>query len=692
MKGLRIITFLSLATLAAGCTRVQPDGLDERTEIVSVSLEGSGPQTRVCFGEDGTLAWNGDMAWSQAHNYNVDFGYADQVDVHVSSSNVYRTCVVDGANQRISLSLSGSEARDGFAIYPAGYVQNNSTEAVTIQYPTEYHPLSSDLIADVQEFVDNDRNITLGHVRIPMIAVNRPDGALAFKHVGGMLAFHFHFWDRETGDYLLESSVGRIRIILGGDKMAGVATIANPSSANPTATIASGAGQNYVDIYLDGDNDFFKLGRGDFIDGEQFISIPVPCGTYNGMTIRLYDSSDHELGAYADENVRVIGRCQAWAFGDPFYTNFDGRVPSYERGFVFNAFKLDHIGFTTEDDDLQDSAGSIFMAPGQTKSLTGTLYASNANGELPAYYSPNDPHLITTIAPVKYYSRNTAVATVNENTGAVTAVAPGVAAIYATATYLNKTVTSADCNVHVTSGFSVAANKKVFIAPGNLKYVNGKYSFHEHGYMTVLPTSGAVIGSQSADAILNGNHDLFYWSQLAPFNNDFLGGWRILTNDEWRYLFVTRNNASSKFGYCMINDSSIPGIDTNRGVLGLVLLPDEFTDPLKNEASQSGAFAGGGNANAGSHINDYDLDGWLAMEAAGAVFLPYHMYGDHAANTAEPVVQTDALYYFSVEGYIHGAGETGGWRPTDVGYNDNKPTYYNNYDKAIFTRLVRDIN
>lgn len=690
MKGFRIITFLALATLAAGCTRVQPDGLDKRTEIVSVSLEGSGPQTRVCFGEDGTLAWNGDMAWLQAHKYNVDFGYADQVDVHVSSSNVYKTCEVDGANRRISLSLSGSEARDGFAIYPAGYVQNNSTEAVTIQYPTEYHPLSSDLIADVQEFVDNDRNITLGHVRIPMIAVNRPDGALAFKHVGGMLAFHFNFWDKETDDYLLGSSVGRIRIILGGDKMAGVATIANPSSANPTATIASGAGLNYVDIYLDGDDDFEKLGRDDFIGGEQFINIPVPCGTYNGMTIRLYDSKDNELGAYADENVRVIGRGEARAFGDPFYTNFDGRVPSYERGFVFNAFKLDHIGFTTEDDDLQDSAGSIFIAPGQTKILTGTLYASNANGELPAYYSPNDPRLITTIAPVKYYSRNTAVVYIDENTGAMLAVAPGVTQVYATATYLDQTVTS-EVNVRVTSGFSVAANKKVFIAPGNLKYVDGSYSFHEHGYMTVLPTSGAVIGSQSAAAILNGNHDLFYWSQLAPFNNDFLGGWRILTNDEWRYLFVSR--PSSKFGYCKINDSSIPGIDTDRGILGLVLLPDDFTDPLTSLSSgHGGAFAGGAYAGPTSNINLYNLEGWLAMEAAGAVFLPNLMYGDQNSDQEAPVIQAYALRYFSIEGQVVAADECGGYYPTSVEYYDYKYEVLGHQERALFTRLVRDIN
>ena len=691
MKNLRMITILALAALAAGCTRGQLDGLDERTEIVSVSLEGSGPETKVIFAQDGTLIWNGDRSLGGSDAFGTfDFGYADQVDVHVSSSNVYKTCEVDGANRRISLSLSGSEARDGFAIYPAGYVQNNSTEAVTIQYPTEYHPLSADLVSTVRDYVDNDRNMSACHARIPMIAVNRPDSPLNFRHVGGLLAFHFCFEDWDGEEEWLTMGVERIRISLGGDKMAGTATIANPASSQPTASIASG-GQNYVDVILDDTGDavgdtFRKFGRDDYIYGEQFINIPVPCGTYTGMTIRLYDKSDNEIGGYADETVRVIQRGKAIAFGDPFYTNYDGRG-TYGRGSIFGAFMPDHIFFSS-DDNLIDGEGRVFMSPGETKTLTGTLYASTYDGELSGYhfYAADDPRLITTIAPVKYYSRNTAVATVNENTGAVTAVAPGVAAIYATATYLNKTVTSADCNVHVTSGFSVAANKKVFIAPGNLKYVNGKYSFHEHGYMTVLPTSGAVIGSQSAAAILNGNHDLFYWSQLAPFNNDFLGGWHFLTNDEWRYLFVTRNNASSKFGYCMINDSSIPGIDTNRGVLGLVLLPDEFTDPLKNEASQSGAFAGGGNANAGSHINDYDLDGWLAMEAAGAVFLPYHMYGDQASDQEAPVVQYDAIYYFSVEGYINAAGVTGGWRPTDVGYHDNKTSM------AIFTRLVRDVD
>ena len=669
MKGFRLTTFLALAALAAGCSRVQPDGLDERTEIVSVSLEGCGPHTRVRFDEDGTLNWNEEIETGDGLYY-----FPDRIDIHTTAGS-YETFTVDAAQNQVSVTLSGGELRDGFAVYPAGIVQNNSTESVTIAYPSEYHPFTSDMPGPSYDaFMEEDMDINYRHVRIPMIAVSNSESSLFFRHVGGLLAFHFA---SEGND--ISSSISKITITVGGDNITGIASVADPSSSHPVATIASQNGGHTVTIDFSLSERLMEMGIRDFRSA--YVSIPVPCGTYNGITIRCYDDRDVEIGGYADDIIRVIGRGEARSFGDVFSIYYEGAK-------VFAAFTIDHILLSNNGSSV--SSSGLYLTPGETETLVGTLYANNFGGD-GGRYSANDPRLITTIAPVKYYSRNTSVVSIDENTGAMLAVAPGVTQVYATATYLGRTVTSADCNVHVTSGFSVAANKKVFIAPGNLKYVNGKYSFHEHGYMTVLPTSGAVIGSQSAAAILNGNHDLFYWSQLAPFNNDFLGGWRILTNEEWQYLFVSR--PSSKFGYCMINDPSIPGIDTNRGILGLVLLPDDFTDPLTSISNGSGgAFAGGANAGPTSNINLYNLEGWLAMEAAGAVFLPNLMFGDQNSDQEAPVIQAYALRYFSIEGQVVAADECGGYYPTSVDYIDYKYEYWSHLERAIFTRLVRDAN
>ena len=85
------------------------------------------------------------------------------------------------------------------------------------------------------------------------------------------------------------------------------------------------------------------------------------------------------------------------------------------------------------------------------------------------------------------------------------------------------------------------------------------------------------------------------------------GQWRTLTYDEWYYLLNTRTNASSKAGYATV-----------AGIHGVILLPDSFTDPMKNNGS--GSFVP--RATTGWDANVYTADNWTAMQTAGAVFLP----------------------------------------------------------------------
>lgn len=83
--------------------------------------------------------------------------------------------------------------------------------------------------------------------------------------------------------------------------------------------------------------------------------------------------------------------------------------------------------------------------------------------------------------------------------------------------------------------------------------------------------------------------------------------WRTLKKTEFEYLFQTRANAAEKWGYATVDD-----------VHGVIVLPDSFTDPLKNNGSST--FDGG---TTGWDANKYSEDQWNNyMEPAGAVFLP----------------------------------------------------------------------
>ena len=84
-------------------------------------------------------------------------------------------------------------------------------------------------------------------------------------------------------------------------------------------------------------------------------------------------------------------------------------------------------------------------------------------------------------------------------------------------------------------------------------------------------------------------------------------GWRTLTSAEWTYLFQTRTDAASKYGYATV-----------AGKNGIIIVPDEFTDPMKNNGSN--AFVG--STTTGFDANVYTEDNWTAMETAGCVFLP----------------------------------------------------------------------
>ena len=196
--------------------------------------------------------------------------------------------------------------------------------------------------------------------------------------------------------------------------------------------------------------------------------------------------------------------------------------------------------------------------------------------------------------------------------------------------------------------FSVAENKQIYFSQGNLQYKAsaGTWRFAENQWDFVGNASRGNVYENEVkcdNANISENYegwiDLFGWgtsgyngknpymtsttstdygdgsNDIAGTNYDWgvynaisnggnqAGQWRTLTKDEWAYLINTRTEASSKKGVATVND-----------VTGLILLPDNWTQP---DGLTFTSGAGGDYAQ-----NTYSATDWSKMEANGAVFLP----------------------------------------------------------------------
>lgn len=227
--------------------------------------------------------------------------------------------------------------------------------------------------------------------------------------------------------------------------------------------------------------------------------------------------------------------------------------------------------------------------------------------------------------------------------------------------------------------FTVSAGKTVQFSPGNLRYASGAWSFfdNQYDYYTTYSAdawdkfgwSNATnnFGMSTSTDNTGYKGDLVDWGTVPGIGS----GWYTLTKDEWGYLFNTRTNAAKKYGYATVG--ALPGIH------GIIILPDNFTDPKKNNGF--GVFVGSGTT--GWSTNYYSAENWALMEAAGAVFLPATGYRQGTS--------------------VQGAGESCSYRsssrPNDVSVNyvyftssslNPGTTNYGYYGQCV--RLVKDAN
>lgn len=249
---------------------------------------------------------------------------------------------------------------------------------------------------------------------------------------------------------------------------------------------------------------------------------------------------------------------------------------------------------------------------------------------------------------------------------------------------------SSETGTGIPGTFSVSDDKKVFFSKGNLQYQasTGTWRFAEHQYTAIGNNAGNnnFTGTRSTQSDWI---DLFGWgtsgwnngnTDYLPYNNwyttastsgygygpisgsstnypltgDYANadwgvyntienggiGWRTLTGGttsdaEWYYLLFTRT--ASTIGETENARFAKAKVGT---YYGLVLFPDSYSHPSEVALPQGINVKGSD----GWYANNYSMDDWVAMEAAGAIFLP--MTG-RTENASVYNSSTGVAYYWS---------------------------------------------
>ena len=270
MKYTSIATILSLALLATGCVQEESEllgGVDGGVEWVPIRLEG-GEITRLSVSDDTGL---------------ISCTEGDQVAVHTTAGE-YKTCAVNVSKSSVPVSLGSGESRDGFAVYPASAIVNNSTSEVQVTYPDNY-----DLSA-----YSEDALASLTEAPCPMVAVNTPGKALVFRHVGGLLRITLEN---------VPAGTKTVRVMVTGDPVKGIASVTAPGTANAHTTIIpnTSISPDYrgVTFALPGDN-------GLTADRTVVLNLPVPSGNYTDAIVIVEDALYAELTGFRTLKVSSI--------------------------------------------------------------------------------------------------------------------------------------------------------------------------------------------------------------------------------------------------------------------------------------------------------------------------------------------------------------------------------------------------
>lgn len=264
-----------------------------------------------------------------------------------------------------------------------------------------------------------------------------------------------------------------------------------------------------------------------------------------------------------------------------------------------------------------DAAGLFTITVGQGNALTNCTMEACVDWAAGPWFlrSQVDPEggqnftLSTTqqlmSVPYALYAANVQHDTVVVRDSVVVHIRDSVAVHYDTTAFNADTVWMTDSIEGMLPGrFSINGLEQVSFACGNLQYKHdGSRRFALHQYDAL-----GSLNNYYSQSSYDGWMDLVLRSTggwgvdgAIEGGGDSAGLWRVLSSEEWNYILTGRNNADSLKACATVN-----------GVLGLLLLPDNWQLPDGLDMVMA----------AGSSVNVYTAAQWAILEAAGAVFLP----------------------------------------------------------------------
>ena len=167
----------------------------------------------------------------------------DEVAVHVGNS--YQTAEITPSDGHLAVSETASAYRNHYAVYPA-------SAADAANYGNSTSPC-------------------------PMVAVNDTDDSiLRFHHVGGLLRITL------TG---VKAATKTVTVTFDKD-VTGSYAVSDPATDHPTITTGETATNNVVTFTLAESSLGATLAAGNIV-----LNVPVPCGTYNSVTVATLDAT-----------------------------------------------------------------------------------------------------------------------------------------------------------------------------------------------------------------------------------------------------------------------------------------------------------------------------------------------------------------------------------------------------------------
>ena len=178
---------------------------------------------------------------------------------------------------------------------------------------------------------------------------------------------------------------------------------------------------------------------------------------------------------------------------------------------------------------------------------------------------------------------------------------------------------------------------------------------------------------------LSGDYANADWGVYNQIADDAPGTWRVLSNEEWRYVFHERENAESLFGLGTVN-----------GVPGTIILPDGWVTPpgvTFNASTGKGlSWQGSSYDDSGSdHFSDntYTSLQWEEQMAAnGAIFLPA---AGNRIGTSVSAIGTSGRYWSSTQHDPEGAF----YLIFNSDHLHPHGDFYRNYGRSV--RPVKDV-